>query len=244
MRAPVPAAAVLAEFRRRSQPYNAGRPMAVILDEAKALGGRVGHTSRVRFVPGGPDAGGKALVVYLHRTFSSLPYAICHEVAHNILYADGLTRLAKPFGATKQDTQLISQISTSTSHPLVTKTLESFGWPVIAYEAGRAEWFLRAVAGGALSEHAAALIAAEFTVTLGHYWLHGARPALRRVSPYVEAMAVDLLRDIEACLISVEATEAARRRIVSRFLYGVELRGVNPLERVAGPGSPVFCGDG
>jgi hypothetical protein len=244
VRLPVEAEAVLDEFDRRSRAFNQGAPMPVGIDDAHALGRGAGHTSRVRFVAEGPSAGRKTLVVYVQSRPRSLGYALCHEVAHNLLYADGLTRLEAPADATDDDVALISQLSTSTSHPLVARRLEHCGWRVVRHEAARAERFLKAVALGRanLSERAAALVAAEFTVVLGHFWLHGARSALRRLGPYVETFAREFLPDLEACASDVGEAEAARLRLGRRLLAHTEVRGVNPLVRVAGPGSPVMTG--
>lgn len=238
LQAPLPADRVLSEFERCSCTFNGGGPIPVAVDNAGALGARLGHTSRVRWIAGGPSAGGKLLVVYVQERSRSFTYTVCHEVVHNLLYADGLSRLNTPPNATADDIALISQISTSTSHPLVAKRLEDFEWPVTPYEAERAERFLKALSRGAvsLSEPAAALIAAEFTVVLGRFWLQGAQPALRRVSPFTESLAIELLPYLEACCEGVVAVEECRRAITKRLLFGVELEGANPLLRVPGPG--------
>jgi len=235
---PYPATAVLAEFDRRSARFNRGRPMPVILDDAQCLGPHSQHTSRVRWMAGRDLSCHKALVVYLRRRSPSFAYTISHEVAHNLLYADGLLRLSPPRNADPEQIALVSQISTSTSHPLVVRLLEEFDWAVTAREAARAERFLRSLASGRarFQDPVAALIAAEFSVALGHHWLHGARACLGRISRHVEPLARELVPLLEACADCPAAVEESRREVAAMLLYGVELEGVNPLVRVAGPG--------
>ena len=229
--------AALTAFSERSGRFNAGAAIPVMLDDAAVLGHSMGHTSRVRWIAGGPVAGGKVLLVYVRNRARSIAYTVCHEVVHNLLYADGLTRLSAPPHATAEDTALISHISTSTSHPLVVRQLEHFGWAVTRHEAERAEGFLRAASASShLGERAAALIAAEFAVVLGSFWLDGARAALRRFGPLTEALAHELVAGVERCVDGVDAVQAARESIVKRLLLDVDVTGVNPLERVAGPG--------
>lgn len=239
MEMPPQAQAVLAEFEGRSAAFNNGRPMPLLLDDAAALGPGTAHTSRVRFVsgPGGPD--GKALVVYLRPASRSDLYAVLHEVAHNLLYAEGLARLMAPPFARPDTLALISQISTSTSHPLAMQRLEEFDFHVFRYEAARGERFLRLVARGApgLVADQVAILAAEFAAALGHFWMAGAQPALRRLGNGVAERAEELRAPLERCFLGVAEAERARAEILDMLLYGVETRIANPLEEVAGPGA-------
>ena len=233
------AEAVLEEFERRSTEFNRGRPIPVILDDARALGPGAAHTSRLRWLADDAPDPHKTLVVYLRGEPRRLLYAICHEVAHNLLYAEGLTRLSAPRHASAEVVSLISQISTSTSHPLAMQRLEALDFHVFSHEAARAERFLKAVRLGSagLSQDETALIAAEFAVALGQYWLAGARSALRRFSSMAADRAEEFRPILERCMEGVEATEKVRRDIAEMLLVDPRIEGVNPLDRVAGPRS-------
>ena len=238
MEMPPSAQSVLAEFEQRSAAFNSGRPMPLLLDDAAALGPGTAHTSRVRWLAGPGSPRLKALVVYLRAGSRNELYAVLHEVAHNLLYAEGLARLQAPPFALPDTLALISQISTSTSHPLAMRRLEEFDFHVFRYEAARAERFLRLAARGeaGLAGDQVALLAAEFAVALGHFWMAGAMPLLRRMGRQVAERAEALRAPLDRCFLGVAEAENARREILQMLLYGVETRSANPLAAVAGPG--------
>jgi len=235
MEAPRAAADVLAAFESASAAFNDGLPFEVILDDAAALPASTSHTSRVRWLAATPSR--KALVVYLRGRPKALHYAVCHEIGHNLLYARGLTRLRAPSLATPETIALVSQVSTSTAHPLVAQALESLGLPILGHEARRGERFLRSLLSrrSRLAPAQAALIAAEFTTTLGLGWLRGAQRALESFDPRAAHLAHDLYPLIEQCSHGVAQTEDARRWIIHELTGAPGVAGVNPLQRAPGP---------
>ena len=238
MEMPPQAQAVLGEFERRSAAFNSGQPMPLILDDAAAIGPGTAHTSRVRWLAGSGRERLKGLVVYLRPGSRSNLYAVLHEVAHNLLYTEGLARLQAPPFAPSDTLALISQISTSTSHPLAMRILEEFNFHVFPHEAARAERFLRQAVRGAteLGGDQVALLAAEFAVALGHFWMAGALPVLRRWGQAVADRAETLRAPLERCYHGVPETEEARAEILEMLFVNVPTHSQNPLETVPGPG--------
>jgi len=124
-----------------------GLPMAIYVDEASALGRRFTNTSKLRWSR--PPDVRPLLVLYLAPGRERDSYVVSHELAHNILYCQGLPRVDLVEGREDERLRLLlSSLSSSSSHFLVNRVLSEHGFDVVAREGQRARQFIEVLPRG------------------------------------------------------------------------------------------------
>jgi len=142
LRVPPEAEPVAEDFHDHSRTATAdGSPVPVYVDDALALGRQFTNTSKRRWTR--PPNVRPILVLYLAPGRERDAYVVAHELAHNVLYCQGLPRVDLARDAQEEELRLLlSSLSSATSHFLVNRLLRERGFDVPTREADRAERFL------------------------------------------------------------------------------------------------------
>jgi hypothetical protein len=176
------------------------------------------------------------VVIYLNAANFFDEYAAAHELAHNILYCDGLTKLdIAPDGrATGAQCLLLGRISSALSHFAVNPMMRRYGYDVTGREDARAAAFCRNVRLKRLSACEGHAVACA---DLWCHCSHSAREALASKAQENERFGV-LLRDVVETFESrnllrnpgFALIETARRELLARFGLTMITRFANPLD--------------